>query len=81
MKQLKIRLPFALAKLTQQNHFEMVKRLLGVVESINYVKNISQDLLRQIGKCVCILSFWYLMAVAANCTSMRWKQVAGSSSS
>jgi hypothetical protein len=72
MQRLKIRLPFALEK---------VKRLLGVVASINWVKNISQDLLRQIGKCVCILSFWYLMPIAANCTLMRWNQVAGSSSS
>jgi hypothetical protein len=57
MQQLNIRLPFALAKLTQQDDFEMFKRLLRVVVSINCGEDILQDQLGQLGKRVCIFEF------------------------
>jgi hypothetical protein len=56
MQQLNIRLPFALAKLTQQDHFDVLKAV-EVVVSINCVEDILQDQLGQLGKRVCIFEF------------------------
>jgi hypothetical protein len=62
------KLPSALAKLTQQSGFEMVKRLLGVVASLDSVMN----LLRQIGKFVCIFE---LLGPDAHCGELRLNEV------
>jgi hypothetical protein len=49
-KQFKERLPYALAKLPQQNSFRCIKRLIRVIACINRVTK--KDLLWQVGKSI-----------------------------
>jgi hypothetical protein len=56
-KQVKIRLPFALSKLSKQNIFQMIKRLIRIVVDINCVKNVPKDLLGQAGEGIGVLEF------------------------
>ncbi len=61
-KQVKKRLPFALSKLSKQNIFQMIKRLIRIVADINCVKNVLKDLLGQAGKGISIVpdeDGWY----------------------
>jgi hypothetical protein len=55
MQQFKMKLPFAFAEMSQQNRFDIVKRLIGVVASIDCVKNVLKDVFGQVGRGVSIL--------------------------
>ncbi len=56
-QQFKIGLPFALVKLSQQNSFEIIKRLIGVVASINFIKNVPKDCLGKLARSLAYVSF------------------------
>jgi hypothetical protein len=49
-KQIKVRLPLALSKLSKQHIFQMIKRLIRIIADIYYVKNVPKDLLGQTGE-------------------------------
>ncbi len=56
-KQFKVRLPFALSKLSKQSIFQKVERLVRVVTDIKTIQNVLKDLLGQAGKGVGIFKF------------------------
>jgi hypothetical protein len=57
VKQFKVRLPLALAKLSKQSIFHKVERLIWVVADVKSVQNIPKDLLGQAGKGIGIFKF------------------------
>jgi hypothetical protein len=57
-KQIKIRLPFTLSELQEQQLFQMIKRLIRIVADINCVQNVPKDLLGQAGQCIGVFEFW-----------------------
>jgi hypothetical protein len=66
VKQVNVRLPLGLSKLPKQYIFQMIKRLIGIVADINFVKNVPKDLFRKTGEGIGYLSFCDLMPTAAN---------------
>ncbi len=56
-KSFKVRLPFALNKLSKQSIFQKIERLIRAVADINGIKNVPKDLLGQAGKCIGIFKF------------------------
>jgi hypothetical protein len=49
MQQFKIVLTFALAKLPQQNSFEIIRRVIGFLAGIDCIQNVPEDLFGQVG--------------------------------
>jgi hypothetical protein len=78
-KQIKIRLPFTLSKLQEQQLFQMIKRLIRIVADINCVQNVPKDLLGQAGQCIGIFEFWGFDTRGANWALVRQNQMCGSS--
>ncbi len=56
-KQFKVRLSFALSKLSKQSVFQKIKRLISVVAGVKGVKKVPKDLLGQAGKGIGIFKF------------------------
>jgi hypothetical protein len=56
-KQFKVRLPFALSKLSKLSIFQKVERLGRVIIDIKGIRNVQKDLLGQAGKGVRIFKF------------------------
>jgi hypothetical protein len=56
-KQFKVRLPFALSKLSKQSIFQKVERLGRVVADIKSIQNVPKDLRGQAGKGIGIFKF------------------------
>jgi hypothetical protein len=56
-KQFKVRLSFALSKLSKQSIFQKVERLIRVVTDIKGIQNVPKDLLGQAGKGIGIFKF------------------------
>ncbi len=48
-KQVEVRLPLTLSKLSGQHFFQMIKRLIRIVADIDFVQNVPKDLLGQAG--------------------------------
>jgi hypothetical protein len=72
---------FALAKLPQQNSFEIIKRVIGVVAGINCVQNFLKNLFGQVGKGFGVFQF---LSLDPSCGVLRLdeaNQITGSSSS
>ena len=56
-KQFKVRLPFALSKLSKQSFFQQVGQLGRVVTDVKGIQNVPKDLLGQAGKGIGIFKF------------------------
>jgi hypothetical protein len=52
VKQIKVRLPLAFAKLPQKNRFEVIERWIRFIAYIDCVQNVPKDLLGQVGKSI-----------------------------
>ncbi len=50
LKQIKVRPPLALSKLSKQNLFQLIKRLIRIITNLYRVENLLKDLLGQAGK-------------------------------
>ncbi len=56
-KQLEVRLPLAFSKLPEQNSFQKIERMIGIVADIQGVQNVPEDLLGQAGESVGVFEF------------------------
>jgi hypothetical protein len=76
-KQVKVRLPLALSKLSKQSFFQLIEWLILIIADIHCVENVWKNLLGQ-ARALAYLSFCDLIPAAANCPSIRQNQICGS---